>query len=259
MAGRAPRAPLVGTALRWAAILGAAGFAAGFLGPMVLDPESNIGPVIGVLFSGPGGALAGLLLGALFAGLPVPAATRPRALFAACALLVLGTLYACLPAPAVRGYVIEARVRACEKPPQRTDASLAAWEEALTRVTWARPPANWREAATRNVEAAPGVVLTMHIERKRAILRHRRPWDRGATSAGSWIEADESHAYYDAAEGSDCAAYLSRPRALYWPIVDPRDDPTQPSPEWPPTDALGFLQLQPLGPVPEEYRRLIER
>ena len=50
-------------ALRWAIALGATGFAAGFFGPMVLDPESNIGPIVGILFTGPGGVAAGFVCG----------------------------------------------------------------------------------------------------------------------------------------------------------------------------------------------------
>jgi len=47
--------------IRWALVLGAVGFAAGFFGPMVLSPESNLGPIIGILVSGPGGAIAGAI------------------------------------------------------------------------------------------------------------------------------------------------------------------------------------------------------
>ena len=244
-------------AIRWAIVLGICAFAAGFFGPMLLDPEANIGPLVGILITGPGGAVAGLALGAIAALLPLTDAQRSRALGAICVVAVLGILHALLPAPAVRGYVIEASVESCASPAQRIEASLATWEEALKRVTWAKPPANWRDAAARNVEAAPGVVLTMHIHRKLPILRHRRPWDKGATSAGAWIEAGESHAYYDASGGSDCARYLSRGKAIYWPAVDPDSDPAKPAKEWPPTDALGFLQLQALVPVPAQYRSFV--
>ena len=252
-----PAPGVLRVAIRWAIALGAAGFAAGFFGPMLLDPESNIGPIVGILITGPGGVAAGFVLGLVAGALPLSQSARSRALAAVCAVAVLGILFALLPPPAVRGYVIEASVESCASPAQRIDESLATWDEALKRVTWARPPANWRDAAARNVEAAPGVVLTMRIHRKLPILRHRRPWDKGATSAGEWTEADESHAYYDASDGADCARYLSRGKAIYWPAIDPDSDPTKPSKGWPPTDALGFLRLQALGPVPAKYARLM--
>ena len=253
-----PATGMLRVAIRWGIALGAAGFAAGFFGPMLLDPEANIGPLVGILITGPGGAIAGFVLGLIVDALPLSPPARSRALAAVCVVAVLAILYALLPQPAVRGYVIEASVESCARPAQRIDESLATWDDALKRVTWAKPPANWRDAAARNVEAAPGVVLTMHVHRKLPILRHRRPWDKGATSAGAWIEADESHAYYDASDGADCARYLSRGKAIYWPAIDPDSDPAKPSKEWPPTDALGFLQLQALVPVPAEYRRFIQ-
>ncbi len=256
-AGKDAAPGVLRVAIRWGIALGATGFAAGFFGPMLLDPEANIGPIVGILFTGPGGAIAGFVLGLVVAMIPLSGAARSRLLAAACALGALGVLYAVLPDPALRGYVIEATVESCAKPSQRVDDSMAKWDDALRRVTWARPPANWREVATGNVEADPGVVLTMHVDRKLPILRHRRPWDKGATSAGEWIDADESHAYYDASEGSDCGPYLARGKAIYWPAIDPDSDPTKPSKVWPPIDTLGFLGLQALGPVPDEYRRLM--
>jgi len=46
---------------------GAIGFAAGFFGPLIFTPESNQGPLLGILFTGPLGVLLGVLSG-LFAG-----------------------------------------------------------------------------------------------------------------------------------------------------------------------------------------------
>jgi hypothetical protein len=243
--------------LRCALILGLIGFAAGFFGPMVLNPESNLGPIIGILFSGPCGALVGAVLGAMFGVLSVGATARRQILTIAGVVLAVGTLYFCLPAPAVRGYVIDAQIEACELPEQELDAATAIWNDAVARVTWAAPAANWRETAITNVKNDPGVVLTMRIRRKSAILRHRRPWDRNLTSASAWLAADESKKYYADDEGSDCPRYLARQGQLYWPAVDP-DAVARPSKIWPPTDTLGFLQLQTLGPVPGQYQGLLQ-
>jgi hypothetical protein len=249
--------PAVRVSVRWALVLGAVGFAAGFFGPMVLSPESNLGPIIGILFSGPGGAVAGLILGAACGVLPISETRRRQALGVACVVLAIGTLYYCLPEPAVRGYVIDAQVEACAPPTQELDAAVAQWEQAVARVTWAAPTANWKETAISNVERDPGVVLTVRIQRKSPMLRHRQPWDRNRTSAGPWIVVDESKQYYADDEGSACEPYLARRRQLYWPAVDPDSDPTKPAKIWPPTDTLGFLELQTLRPVPAEYQRLL--
>lgn len=249
--------PIMRMSGRWALVLGAVGFAAGFFGPMVLSPESNLGPMIGILFSGPGGAMAGAIMGAICGALPVSEIHGRQALRVACMVLAICTLYYCLPEPAVRGYVIDAGVEECAPPTQGLDAAVARWEQAVARVTWAPPAANWKETAVANVQSDPGVVLTLRIHRKRAILRHRQPWDRGRTSAGSWVAASESKRYYASAQGSACEPYLTRQRQIYWPVVDPDSDPTKAAKIWPPTDTLGFLQLQALGPVPPEYQALL--
>ena len=118
------------------------------------------------------------------------------------------------------------------------------------------PAANWREVAARAVESDGGVVLGMRVQRRAPILRQRAPWNRGRFTAGPWTPVDELASYYANDAGGDCAAYLARERALYWPAVDPNAAAPRPAERWPPTDTLGFLQLQTLGPVPTEYARL---
>lgn len=249
--------PIIRLSTRWALVLGGAGFAAGFFGPIVLSPEANQGPLIGILLSGPGGAVLGAVLGVIFGVLPITETRRRQVLGAACLALTICTLYYCLPEPAVRGYVIDARVEACEPPTQELDEAVARWERAVARVTWASPAANWKQTAVANVQQDAGVVLKLRIQRKSAVLRHRQPWDRDRTSAAPWFATDESKRYYANDQGSSCEPYLARQRQIYWPIVDPGSDPTKPAKIWPPTDTLGFLQLQALGPVPPEYKALL--
>lgn len=58
-----------GTVARWctgtAAVMGGVGFLAGFVGPMLLRPDSPQGPLLGIFFTGPLGAVAGAALGAI--------------------------------------------------------------------------------------------------------------------------------------------------------------------------------------------------
>ena len=66
--GRARRA------LRPALILGGIGFAGGFLGPMVLAPQANQGPLLGIFITGPLGFGIGLIWGILREALRSPSA-----------------------------------------------------------------------------------------------------------------------------------------------------------------------------------------
>jgi hypothetical protein len=48
-------------------VLGAAGFAAGFFGPMLLAPDANRGPLLGIFIMGPLGVVIGAAPGLVVA------------------------------------------------------------------------------------------------------------------------------------------------------------------------------------------------
>ena len=64
---------LDGTMLRWSAgmagAVGAIGFALGFVGPILLEPDSPQGPLLGIFVTGPFGVILGALLGLSIGGL----------------------------------------------------------------------------------------------------------------------------------------------------------------------------------------------
>ena len=71
--------------MRFAAALAVAGLFAGFVGPMVFDPASNQGPLIGIFFTGPLGAVLGIVLGII-----VPfITTKQRRIVAALVIAIL--------------------------------------------------------------------------------------------------------------------------------------------------------------------------
>ncbi|HVP83933.1 MAG TPA: hypothetical protein VMS78_04340 [Rhizomicrobium sp.] len=55
------------TAMTWAGIVGAIGFAGGFFGPMIFSPEANQGPLLGLFITGPLGFVAGGVAGLIYA------------------------------------------------------------------------------------------------------------------------------------------------------------------------------------------------
>lgn len=48
---------------KWTAIVGGIGFSLGFFGPMILNPTSGNGPLLGIFITGPAGAVVGALIG----------------------------------------------------------------------------------------------------------------------------------------------------------------------------------------------------
>jgi 4-amino-4-deoxy-L-arabinose transferase-like glycosyltransferase len=52
--------------LRTTLIIGAIGFLLGFVGPLLITPEANLGPLLGIFVTGPLSLVIGLLFGALY-------------------------------------------------------------------------------------------------------------------------------------------------------------------------------------------------
>src|SRR5262249_15710743 len=98
---------------KWPVLLGAAGFAAGFSGPILLVPESNQGPLVGIFISGPAGALLGLLLLAICKAIGVSVRLQWRILIGTAIAGALVVLTVVQPEPALRGYVMDLEVESC--------------------------------------------------------------------------------------------------------------------------------------------------
>lgn len=246
----------------WTLGLGITGFAAGFFGPIILNPDANQGPLLGLFITGPGGAAGGLLLGALFRWTPFGSMSRSvhvRTWLTACASFGLAILFFCLPSPKVLSHIIEAEVARCDRASQMAPESLAVWQDAANRATCVTPPADWQSIALRNADHASGVVLTMKVTRRATIYEHRKPWNHGHRTASAWQTVHSSERYYASEFGHDCDHYLSQPTALYMPYVRKTTASSDAHTVWPPTDVTSFLRLMELGPVPHEYRDLLER
>lgn len=233
--------------IRWVLALGLSGFLAGFLGPMLLDPQANQGPLVGILITGPGGALAGLVLGVLCALLQVPAQLQRRAQIALCAVFALGTLWFLLPGPRVRGYLLEGGIVACHAPREFAAGAFADWDARIARVTWVAPRANWRRDAGQLFEHPDGVVLDLEVRSRRVTLEHRLPWNHGTTVEAIAGSGDIRRVFARYA-GASCAEYPPGPVSLYLETtIDPQPGP------WPPNDLPGLLNLVIAGPPPAAY------
>ena len=159
--------------------MGAVGGAAGFLGPIFLNPDANQGPLLGLFITGPGGALAGAVLGFLFRVLPFSDLMRTQALMLCCMAFGVGTLWFALPEPGITGRVIDATIERCRPAGELLPARIAHWEERIAAVSYAAPRDHWRDDTERMLRETPGVVVELAVARSNAILEHRRPWDRG--------------------------------------------------------------------------------
>jgi hypothetical protein len=233
----------------WALSMGAVGGAAGFLGPIILNPEANQGPLLGIFITGPGGALAGLVLGFLFRILPFTDMLRTQALLLCCTLLGMGTLWFCLPEPKVVSRVVDATIENCRPAVELIPARIAHWEGRIAAVTYAPPRDHWREDTGRMLREMPGVVVELNVARANAILEHRKPWDRGKLTAQGWKRRGDSREYFG---GGTCESYPRGRQVLLAPTGEG-------SRKWPPDDLPNFLGVQVLEPVPAPYLKLIKK
>jgi hypothetical protein len=64
---RSGAATWIASVMYGAIVLGAIGFAAGFFGPMILAPEANQGPLLGIFITGPLGMVVGAVGGLVYA------------------------------------------------------------------------------------------------------------------------------------------------------------------------------------------------
>lgn len=233
--------------LFWAGVLGATGFAAGFFGPMLVNPEANQGPLVGILITGPGGAIAGLVLGTFFRILPFSDAIRGQALMLCAMVLGLGTLWFALPEPVVKARVVDATIGECRPARELIPARIAHWEERVEKVSYTAPRAGWRDTS-RLLREFPGVVVELDVSRSNVVLQHRRPWNRGRLSAQGWKRIDDTQRFFG---GGTCESYPRGKHVLLAPTHH------RASNAWPPDDLPNFLGLQVLEAVPEKYRRVL--
>jgi hypothetical protein len=238
----------------WALALGLTGGAAGFLGPIVLNPDANQGPLLGILITGPGGAIAGLVLGFVFRILPFGDTFRFQILATCCATLGLGTLWYALPEPAVRSHVIDGAIASCRGAGDAMPERIAHWQQRIAKVTWAEPRDGWMDDTKRMLRESPGVLVEIDVARSNAILVHRKPWNRGRLTAQGWKDVRDSIEYFG---GGTCESYPIGREVLLSPESHPRDLSKSPNPPWPPDDLPNFLGVQVLEAVPPNYQRLL--
>jgi len=242
---------------RTVALFALTGFLSGMIGPMVLSPESNLGPIIGVLFSGPAGLLLGVVA-CILARLAPRLLTRATQ-YGLAAVLAGVTLYFSLPEPKAIGRLLDGTVSDCRPAAELYPDALKTWERALAENPRAQPLPDWRERALHNVRAFDQEVAILQVVRNRIVFERRRPWDRGERFGGPWYAGSlEKRNYIFPAGGSSCSEWRRQGRTVFSPTRRLLIEPIQPASIWPPVDAVGFLQLQELGPAPTDLQALTD-
>jgi hypothetical protein len=239
--------------LRWPLLLGTAGFASGFFGPLLLVPEANQGPLVGILISGPAGAVLGLVLLLVCTIIDVPARQQWSILIGATVVGAIGIVLLVQPKPALRGYVMDLQVETCAAPIDTEAQVLDFWSKRIAGVTWAAPRLGWQQDMQRKLRNAPGIVLTVQVRKQISVWEKRKPWNRGELFATEGRNAPEENSFYDSngACSDFPAGYTFRALEKY-----ELNEPIRPSNQWPPGDLGQLINASPILPVPARFDHL---
>jgi len=235
---------------RWTLVLGAVGFVCGFVGPMVFSPDANQGPLLGLLITGPGGALLGAVLGLIVGAVRVPQPIARKVLLAVSALLAGVTLYWSMPEPHYYANVVDVEIVHCALPESLRDKAMDYWDDRIAKVTWAAPRAGWRQDFDRMVAADPGVVLDVRVLRESKLYENRKPWNRGTFTANPWGSGEAPTQYFARFAGGACEDYAAGQHAVY--MAKGEDAKL-----WPSEVLSNFLDLQLLEPLPARFRNVV--
>jgi hypothetical protein len=227
--------------IQWIATLGVVGFLCGFFGPMLLAPEANQGPMLGIFISGPGGAALGAILGLVVAALGLPTIIATRFLYAATIIVAASTLYFSVPSPRYRADVIDGEIRQCIPPERLREKAVDRLNEMEAKRPDPRPKA-WAEAFDQALTNDRGVVLELYVLRTSRLYEREAVWNRGVMEARPWIAEKQLHMYFASYAGADCVAYPIGVRSLF--------RATGLLGIWPPAYIAEMLALKVAAPLP---------
>lgn len=238
---------------RWPLLLGAAGFAAGFFGPMLFTPDANQGPLVGIFMSGPAGALLGFVLLGVCTVMGVSPRLQWRMLVGTAIAGALVVLIFVQPEPALRGYVMDLEVESCAAPIDTEPQVIEYWSKRIASVTWVAARPGWQQDMHRTLREAPGVILTTKVRRQISVWERRKPWNRGSLLATAGRNApEESSFYYSDGTCSDFPVGHAF-RAFEKYELNGRITPPN---EWPPSERETVISVSRIVPVPAQFEPL---
>lgn len=237
------------TVLRWFGVLGIVGFLCGFIGPMILAPDANQGPMLGIFITGPTGALLGAVLGVAAALAKLSPQSQSRALVTAAIGVAMITLYFCVPPARLKATVVDAEVRSCVG----AETLRAETVDHLDKLAAARPVpehVQWQEKFDQELAAQPGVAIDVHVFRDALVYEKQAPWNKGALFATSWRDDGKDERYFAADQESECTKYPVGSRSML--MV------TGITGTWRPYGIAEMLGLRTAALLPEDYARLLD-
>jgi hypothetical protein len=237
----------------WAVVLGLVGFVCGFIGPILLNPGANQGPLMGIFITGPGGLILGGILGYIAAKCELTRRTQFIAL--ASASILTGTLVFIFCVVSVQdkyvGSFVRAEIRKCKDPKTLIPEKITSWKNRLRKNSYVKPREGWEKNVDKMTQEDRGVVLEMLVQNHKSIYKSNKPWDRGKLKTGTArSEPGEIKNFYVRFKGDSCQKYPMGMKVLWF-------DSQEISRVLPPDILPTFLDLTVLSEIPDQFSPLL--
>lgn len=222
-------------------LMGAAGFLAGFFGPIAFEPGANQGPLLGMFITGPLGVVAGVVLGVLIPRI-VHEHLRMRILVSLAAITFFGVLagIVCLRGPEFVGQLYTAEVTNKRPAMELLPSAIKKWEDMAKQYAHA-PQAGWEEERSKMINTAGGSIVTLRNATVWYVHRQRKPWNKGRLTFTAQPPEAARDAYLASNAQFDSPGwFLSQSSGV--------------SAEWPPRNVGDFLGVVEIIPAPPEFR-----
>lgn len=244
----------------WAIVLGFVGFIFGASGQNLLLAEpGNLGPLLGILVTGPMGFVLGALLGGLSAFFRLSARRNLILLVIVVIAVSIVSLYWSLPAYRPKAWLVDAEIVNCEQVDQLLASQTKKWSEWVAREVregHRNPRPNWEQEIPDMLRAQPGAVLTIRIYQEAWIRELKWRWGGISQRVDDWQSVNETKQVFaattDPVPRSPCERFVIGERrfsALVWEHSNVE----------PPSKLADFLWLYVLQQVPPEYIRYIPK
>lgn len=248
-----PSATRAGRAFRPLAaggVLGVLGALAGFFGPLWLNPYSNLGPLIGIYFTGPLALVVGLA-GGLILGLVADLLAWRRPSFilslglASVALLIF-TLFFSLPDDRWEADLIEGQIVAYARPSSFEGQVLRYWDRSIAINPGKSVPATWLRDVHTVLAGSPDCIADIRITSMKALYVGRRPWNHGKLYFVQEPPPPNPERFFLPASFCGPRGQASRRFLARWPKYS----------GFPPNTAASLLNLKQLESVPPQISSL---
>lgn len=240
--------------LTWILVLGGCGLVAGIVGPIRLNPQFQLGPLIGVFITGPLGIVLGVAGYFVSRWLQIPASAQWRYIAAFAVVLVIGTIFASFPSSEFRFYIVNSVVTGCRPTSALHDELLAQWQDRVDNIKSTEPRAGWKDEMSSQLKSANGVIVDARITRRTEVRELRKPWNRGTLVAQDRTKPDEMTSYFDDVAEASCAKYANG-MSLESYVNYGTSSYSPPDANWPPVALERIVMRGRLIAVPTEYRQ----